>query len=539
MQSEESIILELIKTYINTALLGHDVPKVLSLATDDILGVGINEQGVLYSKDHLRRILEAQTPNPDITFHVTFPNYDIRVVGTSAHALVYYDIESTQDGQTTTSSYLQTAGLRKEGGDWKLCYVQAIPKNLPNQTLEQYPLKPDLFSALFEMLNHSLSIGVMASYDDTDDFPAFYINDSMLDLLGYTREELFAFMQQKGSFAPVHPDDVEYVRQELSAASVRGDKEYTIPYRLRRKDGSTRHVVEHGKSIKNDGRDIMISAFVDVTQVKELQLATKQQNETILSSMEYASKIQLNLLPPDSAFKSAYSEHFVFWSPKDIVGGDIYWLQNFSAGSLLCVCDCTGHGIPGALLTTLVTSALDSVVDGESCQDPAKVMYLLDQQIARVLCQSSPKPAGNHRDFMQIQDGCDLALVFTANDGSVSFASSGLRIFICGGNPAEVSLCRGQHLSIGEGLLTSRDQVELTHLPPEPGRTFFLASDGLYDQPGGNPPRPFGYRTIREIILSRHGQPLNEITDAIYAAFLAHQGSEPQRDDIELIAFRI
>lgn len=55
MQSEESIILELIKTYINTALLGHDVPKILSLATDDILGVGINEQGVLYSKDQIGR----------------------------------------------------------------------------------------------------------------------------------------------------------------------------------------------------------------------------------------------------------------------------------------------------------------------------------------------------------------------------------------------------------------------------------------------------------------------------------------------------
>ncbi len=83
--------------------------------------------------------------------------------------------------------------------------------------------------------------------------------------------------------------------------------------------------------------------------------------DTLNVPLDYACSIQKNMLPNHTTFKKAFPDYSVIWSPRDIVGGDIYWMKNFSEGSVLCVCDCTGHGTPGALLTMLVMSAFDTV----------------------------------------------------------------------------------------------------------------------------------------------------------------------------------
>ncbi len=256
--------------------------------------------------------------------------------------------------------------------------------------------------------------------------------------------------------------------------------------------------------------------------------------EAIVASIHYAGKIQDNLRPPEELFRRNFQDHAVVWKPRDIVGGDIYWMKNFPSGILLCVCDCTGHGPPGALLTMLVVSALEAVATPDNCREPAEVMLGLDQRLAGLLNVRQNTPAAEE-NLANYHDGCDLAVFFIDNAGLVRVAASNIHVFI--GDGKDVRQIKGQKLAIGEGRLRSSGEVTVETVPFAGENKFFVASDGLFDQMGGTPLRPFGYKIFRQILLDHHAAPLAEITGKIWQAFETYRGHNDRRDDLEIIAF--
>lgn len=295
------------------------------------------------------------------------------------------------------------------------------------------------------------------------------------------------------------------------------------------------------------GDDVFICVENDVTaRVKaEVELAASQtelaeKHRIIMASIDYASKIQRHLLPQDEDFRRAFRDYAVIWDPRDIVGGDIYWLKNFERGSVLCVCDCTGHGTPGAFLTMLVVSAFETIVHEQSCQDTASIIWQLEQRLVDVL---NVQVDGGDQDvplcsakLEDIKDGCDLAVLSIANDGSVVFSSGNTHVFVCDGH--EVTQLRGQKVFVGEGKLKSSADLRAVTLPANPNHKFYIASDGLFDQMGQTVQRPFGYQTFKRIILENHEQVLDVILQKLWDSFEKHRGSELRRDDVQLIAFQ-
>lgn len=259
-----------------------------------------------------------------------------------------------------------------------------------------------------------------------------------------------------------------------------------------------------------------------------------EQNKTILSSIDYASKIQNNLLPADEDFKKAFSDYSVIWKPRDIVGGDIYWLKNFNEGSVLCVCDCTGHGTPGALLTMLVISAFETIINETICKDTAEIIWRLERRLVDVLHVNTPGQTENR--ISDIKDGCDLAVLFVSKDGGVTLSSGNTHVFVCDGK--EVTQIKGQRLYIGEGKLKSREDVKTVKIPANPDNKFYIASDGLYDQKGGALNNPFGYRTFKQLILDNHNEKQEVISDKIWEAFENYRSDGIRLDDFELITFK-
>jgi len=240
--------------------------------------------------------------------------------------------------------------------------------------------------------------------------------------------------------------------------------------------------------------------------------------DEIVTGLNYASTIQKDLLPPESRFNSAFSEHSIIWEPMHIVSGDIYWLKNFDDGAILCVCDCTGHGTPGALLTMLVASAFETIVSESNYKDTAEIVRKLEKRLQNV------------------NDGCDFAILFISNDGAVSASAGNMSIFTCNGE--NVTRHKGQRIHIGEGRIKTKEDVKVITIPPDPRNKFYIASDGLFEQLGGENNMPFGYDALTDIILSNHNEGLNTITNQIWNAFLTHLGDNTKRDDVELIAFR-
>jgi len=260
----------------------------------------------------------------------------------------------------------------------------------------------------------------------------------------------------------------------------------------------------------------------------------KATSATIMAGINYASKIQGDLLPKNQAFDKAFTDYSIIWKPRDIVGGDIFWLKNFEGGAVLCVCDCTGHGAPGAMLTMLVVSAFEDMVNESNCHDTAGIIFNLEQ---RLVGGFGVEPLEKGMAGADIHDGCDMAVLFIKKDGSVNLSSANMPVFSCNGE--EVSHIKGQRLCIGEGLLKSKDEIKTVFIPACPDNKYYIASDGLFDQPGGKEKVfPFGYRQFKEIILKNHNESQDTISDKIWTAFEDYRGTELRVDDVELITFK-
>ena len=257
---------------------------------------------------------------------------------------------------------------------------------------------------------------------------------------------------------------------------------------------------------------------------KKAQLVAEK-HRILIDSINYASVIQRGILPKDSAFERAFKDYCIIWEPRDTVSGDIYWLKNFEKGAFLAVCDCTGHGVPGALLTALVTSALEEIVTEENCDAPGTVMWMLDQKLARIFGGGSGKQV----------DGCDPALLFISRDGDVSIASGNIPVFICDGK--EVARIKGQRIFVGEGKIGAAGDVRVTSIPAGVDKKFYVSTDGLFEQPGGAHGYSFGYNTFKQVILDNHLLDLRSVSDRVRVAFDGYRGSQSRRDDFTFVAF--
>ncbi|MCL2441237.1 MAG: SpoIIE family protein phosphatase [Treponema sp.] len=267
-----------------------------------------------------------------------------------------------------------------------------------------------------------------------------------------------------------------------------------------------------------------------------------KEHMNLVSGIEYAAKIQKNLLPPVSLFNEAFEDYSCIWKPKDIVGGDIYWMKNFSEGTVLCVCDCTGHGTPGALLTMLVSSAFEAVVTQKNYKDTAEIIWELEKRLVEEL--NVDTNAGERG--LIINDGCDLAVLFINKSGSVKISSGNTNVFICDGE--KTKRFKGQKIRVGEGLIKNKDDIKTIEIPSNPDNKYYITSDGLYEQIGcsenGKTGKnetemfPFGFARLEKIILENHKEKQSIISEKIFFEFEKFRGNSPRRDDLQLISFK-
>ena len=259
-----------------------------------------------------------------------------------------------------------------------------------------------------------------------------------------------------------------------------------------------------------------------------------EKHQIFMDSINYASVIQRSILPKENVFAEAFADYSIRWEPRDKVGGDVYWIKNFAIGTILCVCDCTGHGVPGALLTTLVVSSFEEIVTADTCGDPALIMFGLDQRLNRIFEADAHEKKSKRQ--LHIKNGCDLAILFIAKSGEVSIASGSFNVFICDGE--EVTRIKGQRLNIGEGRVKSSEDVRITKIPANQNNKFYISSDGMYDQIGGPNAHSFGYNIFKQLIMEHHHHNQKAISAIIWKAFEDYRGKHARLDDYELVTFQ-
>lgn len=275
------------------------------------------------------------------------------------------------------------------------------------------------------------------------------------------------------------------------------------------------------------------------SRVRERTEALADINRRIMDGINYAQLIQSSILPKGELLNDALAEHFVLWRPRDVVSGDFYYFRALDDGFLIGVADCTGHGVPGAFMTMTASAILNSVVDALGGGDPAAVLAEVDDKVRAALHQDSAAASWEGG----FDNGLDLALC-RVRSGSDRMIFAGARLPLLTAGPDGIDEIRGDRRSLGyrrpSGPRAATQPPFTSHeVMLNPNHTYYICTDGLTDQCGGERGRGFGKGRLREILSGSLDRTLAEQKNAIATALAGFQSGRAQRDDITMIGFRV
>ncbi len=263
------------------------------------------------------------------------------------------------------------------------------------------------------------------------------------------------------------------------------------------------------------------------TQSEQLEVMNTELsyvNQVTTDSINYAQRIQYAILPRPADYLKHISESFVMFRPRDIVSGDFYWYGEREGKAFFVEADCTGHGVPGALMATIGNTLLNEIVLSEKHSNPAIILKELDRKIKSVLRQEAGLP--------EQQDGMDMALAqfdYETRELSLSIANQ----FVFLKHKGELIELEGSLFAIGGSeLRTQKPDFNLYRFKIEPGDALYLFSDGYRDQFGEEEKEKMMYYRFKDIIeeLSRYN--FNKQKGLLEKHFDEWKGRNRQIDDI-------
>ena len=212
------------------------------------------------------------------------------------------------------------------------------------------------------------------------------------------------------------------------------------------------------------------------------------------------------------------------FKPKDIVAGDFYWVEQVGDTVLFAAADCTGHGVPGAMLSMLCNNALNRSVREYGITDPGKI---LDK--TREIIIAEFEKSDEH-----VKDGMDISLC-ALNGNKLLFASAYNLLWII--RNSDVIEIKGDRQPIGN---SDNPQPFTTHsFELEKGDIFYIFSDGYVDQFGGKKGKKLKAKAFRELLLNMRDKPMDEQRENLDSAFESWRGELEQIDDVCVIGVKV
>ncbi|MBF0218567.1 MAG: response regulator [Gammaproteobacteria bacterium] len=250
----------------------------------------------------------------------------------------------------------------------------------------------------------------------------------------------------------------------------------------------------------------------------------------VADSIRYASRIQQATLPSDKLFQAFLGDYFHWWQPRDVVGGDLYWARRWGDGLLLALGDCTGHGVPGALMTMVVSGAIDRALQSTPAGSVGALLAAINQSIKDSLGQHDLSEG--HSD-----DGLEMGACFiTVASNELTFAGGRFDLFKL--SAGEVEVISGVRKSLGYRSIPYDQTYPQVSVEVAPGDAFYMSSDGLFDQIGAQAKRGFGKRRWRELIIEVATLPsMAQQQQRMAEIFNTFRGDEAPRDDLSVLGF--
>ena len=284
----------------------------------------------------------------------------------------------------------------------------------------------------------------------------------------------------------------------------------------------------------------MINARLRVTKrqkaiIEEQKIEVEFKNKEILDSINYAKRLQNAIFPSEDGLLSHFSDAFLLYLPKDIVAGDFYWAHKDENTIYIAVADCTGHGVPGAMISVVCANALDRVVKEMNCNTTAEIL----DNVTDLVIQQFEESAD------EVKDGMDIALCKLDFDTlKIEFSGAFNPFWRLKSNSTEVEVIKGNRQSIGASY--NREPFTTQSIQCNKGDWIYLFSDGYADQFGGvekesriNGGKKYKTANLKNLIMSNLELTGDEQKNVLLKSHLDWRQEIEQVDDICVFGFKI
>jgi len=399
--------------------------------------------------------------------------------------------------------------------------------------IEQRPVEVAIQQSEIKLVSHYETIVEQANdailVIDIVDGRIHQANAEAARMLGYTEEEL----TKKNLFNLYAPELLEYSSRIVADAwEKKGLIWDDIPFV--KKDGNKIPVECSAKVTAFKARPSIIIYARDITErlrmqneILEQKKIIEKKNKDITDSINYAKGIQKAIFPRETEFRKLYPESFILFRPKDIVSGDFYWFRKKNNKILLATADCTGHGVPGAMMSMIGSSMLNEIVSGPEDISPAKVLMRLREKIVQTFVGNQGRSDGMDITFCQI-DKAKMEL---------QYAGALNPIWIARDEQITVTECDRFPVANQEDAMSKEFTNHTIEL--KAGDAIYTFTDGYADQFGGKNKTKFKPKLLRALVLSMQHETMEEQKNILGQTLDEWKGDTEQIDDITMIGIRI
>jgi serine phosphatase RsbU (regulator of sigma subunit) len=264
--------------------------------------------------------------------------------------------------------------------------------------------------------------------------------------------------------------------------------------------------------------------------IEEKNRLVENQHKDIKDSIKYAERIQGAILPPTNFWNSILPNSFVLYQPKDVLSGDFYWVAETEDLKFVAAADCTGHGVPGALISIVNYNLLNKAVLEKHITTPGAILDAVNIWLTESLHQTA--------ENSPVKDGMDICLIsINKNTNEVLFSGANNPLFVYSDN--KLHEYKGDKFPVGSFLDETKLNFKTIAIEVQKGDILYLFSDGYADQFGGEQGKKFKLSKLRSEFKVNHKKPINQQRDLFYKTFKEWKGDLEQVDDVLIIGVEI
>jgi serine phosphatase RsbU (regulator of sigma subunit) len=277
-------------------------------------------------------------------------------------------------------------------------------------------------------------------------------------------------------------------------------------------------------------RDRTAEVMAQKTEIEAQRDLLAEQQKHIIDSIQYSKRLQNAILPTLDFVSELFPESFVLYMPKDIISGDFYWFHRHGNKHYFSAIDCTGHGVPGALVSMVGQNWLNYAVKDLELEKPSDILDALNDGVMSTFKERD--------DETSVKDGMDLALCCVDYDNmKLEFAGAYNPMLVI--RDGEITQIKGDKFPIGAFFRGVKGKFQNHELDVKKGDLVYVFSDGYADQFGGEANFKFLTKRFRQLLLDIHEKPLNEQRDILEQTIRDWMEGVEQIDDITVVGIKV